>query len=333
MKGLKCALLMALNGLLDLCFRPKREIGLYLSCDEEVGVETTELAAALRKEKGIRFSVVFDEGGTICENFMGMTEGKAAAIASGEKGSLEYRFTALSQGGHSAAPPKNSAIARLAGLVHEIEGTDIFLRELSAGGRAMLREMADCLPEGEKDGRREKYLAAAEEAGEYPVLREICAQAESLLGSTIAFTMIAGGTAFNVMPKKAVLTANVRIASAETKEEVTEKLTAIAKKHDLLCEFVGGKDAVRESDTRQTGYQLMRACVEQVYPGMPVIPFILGGGTDSRHFQELTEEIVRFSPMYAEAWQGRGVHGDNEATNIAAVQDAARCYRELLMKL
>lgn len=197
----------------------------------------------------------------------------------------------------------------------------------------MLREMAACLPEGEREGRREKLLTAAGEEGEYPVLREICAQAESLLGSTIAFTMIEGGTAFNVMPKKAVLTANVRISSAETKEEVTAKLMAIAKKHDLLCEFVGGKDAVRESDTRQTGYRLMKECVGQVYPGVSVIPFILGGGTDSRHFQELTDEIVRFSPMFAEVWQGKGVHGDNEAANIDAVQDAARCYRELLLKL
>lgn len=333
MKGPQCALLMALDGLLKEGFRPQREIWLYLSCDEEVGGTTTELAASVLKERGVRFSVVFDEGGTICENFMGMTEGKTAAIAIGEKGSLEYRFTALSQGGHSAAPPKHSAIVRLAELMHEIEETDIFVRELSAGGRAMLRGMADCLPEGENGSRREKLLTAAGEEGEYPVLREICAQAESLLGSTIAFTMIEGGTAFNVMPKKAVLTANVRISSAETKEEVTAKLTAIAKRHDLLCEFVGGKDAVRESDIRQAGYQLMRECVGQVYPGIPVIPFVLGGGTDSRHFQELTDEIVRFSPMFAEAWQGRGVHGDNEAANIDAVQDAARCYRELLLKL
>lgn len=333
MKGPQCALLMALNGLLKEGFRPAREIWLYLSCDEEVGGATTELAALALKERGIRFSVVFDEGGTICENFMGMTEGKAAAVAIGEKGSLEYRFTALSQGGHSAAPPKNSAIVRLAELIHEIEGTDLFLRELSPGGRVMLREMADCLPDEEKEDRRKKFLTAAEEEGEYPVLREICAQAESLLGSTIAFTMIESGTAFNVMPKKAVLTANVRISSAETKEDVTAKLTAIAKKHDVLCELVGGKDAVRESDTGQMGYQLMRECVDLVYPGMPVIPFVLGGGTDSRHFQELTDEIVRFSPMYAEAWQGRGVHGDNEAANIDAVRDAAKCYRELLLKL
>lgn len=77
---------------------------------------------------------------------------------------------------------------------------------------------------------------------------------------------------------------------------------------------------------------MMEACVNEAYPGLPVIPFILGGGTDSRYFAPLTDEIVRFSPMYAEPWQGRGVHGDNEAANVEAVREAAMCYHLLLSK-
>ncbi len=333
MKGPQCALLMALDELIGEGWRPSREIWLYLSCDEETGGETTTRAAAYLRERGIRFAVVFDEGGTICENFMDLIEGKAAAIAVGEKGSLEYRFTATAQGGHSANPPKNSAIVRLGELMHEIEGTDIFRRELSEGSRAMLREMAACARDNGQEERSGKLLTASKESGEYPVLRSLCTQAESLLSSTIAFTMIEGGTAFNVMPQKAVLTANVRVSIAETKEEVTAKLQALAKKHDLLCECVGGRDAVREGNPQQSGYQMMKACIHKIDPSLPVIPFVLGGGTDSRHFEELTEEIVRFSPMYAEPWQGRGVHGDNEAADIEAVQDAARCYRELLARM
>lgn len=333
MKGPQCALLLALDEMLGEGWRPSREIWLYLSCDEEVGGNTTELADRLLKEKGIHFSAVFDEGGTICENFMDLIHGRAAAIAIGEKGSLEYRFTALAQGGHSANPPKNSAIVRLGELMHEIEGKDIFRRELSDGVRVMLREMAAYARKNGQEEESGKLLAASEDEGEYPKLRALCTQAESLLGSTIAFTMIEGGTAFNVMPQKAVLTANVRVSAAETKEEVTAKLEALAKKHDLLCECVGGRNAVREGNTEQPGYRMMKECIGKIYPSLPVIPFVLGGGTDSRHFEELTEEIVRFSPMYAEPWQGRGVHADNEAANIEAVKDAARCYRELFMRL
>lgn len=187
--------------------------------------------------------------------------------------------------------------------MHEIETEDIFPRKLSERNRAMLRGMAESIKEGAGKERREELLAAAKEQEDYPVLRRICKEADNLLGSAIAFTMI---------------------------EEVTARLEALARKHDLICECTGGRKAVRESSTARPGYQMMKSCVNEVYPGLPVIPFVLGGGTDSRYFAQMTDEIVRFSPMYAEPWQGKGVHGDNEAANIDAVKDAAVCYEHLL---
>ena len=309
MKGPQCALLSAF--------------------DEETGGHTTTRAAELLRKKKLHFETVFDEGGTICEDFMGLVKGKAACFGISEKGSLEYRFTALSQGGHSANPPAHSAIVRLADFIHEVEYSGFFRRELSEGNRTMLRSAAPyARPE-----IREKLLLAADERQSYPVLHEICKDAGTLLGATIAFTMIEGGTAFNVMPKKAVLTANVRVPSTETVEEITGKLERAAGKHDLLCELAGGRGAAPESPTDGPGYLAMKASVEEIWPELPVIPFVLGGGTDSRHFLELTDEVLRFSPMYATPEQGRGVHGDNEYASIQAVREAAECYTVLLKKM
>lgn len=327
MKGPQCALLSAVNALLEEGWSPSRDIWFYLSCDEETGGKTTDRAAEVLKEQGIHFETVFDEGGTICENFMGLLQKRAALFGIAEKGSLEYRFTAYGQGGHAANPPQNSAIVRLAELIHEIEENDIFVRKLSEGNRAMLREIA-LHTESEK---RHLFLLAAEEQEEgYPLLHRICPEAKNLLGATIAFTMIKGGSAFNVIPKKAVLTANVRVSSVEKEAEITKKLRRVAEKHDLICELINGSDASREGTVSGSGYQRMRQAVETIYPELPVVPFVLGGGTDSRHFQELTEEVLRFSPMYAAPHQGRGVHGENESAYVSAVEDAARCYYVLL---
>lgn len=327
MKGPQCALLAAADELCAAGWKPGRDIWFYLSCDEEVGGATTELAVQYLKEQGIHLDTVFDEGGTICENFMGLIEGRAALFGIAEKGSLEYCFTAFSEGGHAANPPKHSAIARLADLIYEVEHSDIFKRELSDGNRAMLREIAAYREEPLKS----RLLAAAQECGNnYPVLQEICPEAQTLLGATIAFTKIEGGTAFNVMPKEVKLTANVRVSSVETQAEVTEKLKKLAEKYDLCCEMVSGSDASPESSTECEAYQAMRKSVEKIYPGLPVVPFVLGGGTDSKHFLEITEQVLRFSPMYAAPWQGRGVHGENESAFVTAVVDAAKCYYELL---
>ena len=318
MKGPQCALLSAFDALLQGGWRPVRDIWLYLSCDEETGGHTTTRAAELLRKKKLHFETVFDEGGTICEDFMGLVKGKAACFGISEKGSLEYRFTALSQGGHSANPPAHSAIVRLADFIHEVEYSGFFRRELSEGNRTMLRSAAPyARPE-----IREKLLLAADERQSYPVLHEICKDAGTLLGATIAFTMIEGGTAFNVS-----------VPSTETVEEITGKLERAAGKHDLLCELAGGRGAAPESPTDGPGYLAMKASVEEIWPELPVIPFVLGGGTDSRHFLELTDEVLRFSPMYATPEQGRGVHGDNEYASIQAVREAAECYTVLLKKM
>ena len=192
----------------------------------------------------------------------------------------------------------------------------------------MLRGIA-AYSHGEK---KEKLLRASEETDDYQTLFELCPEARTLLGATIAFTMVEGGTAFNVMPKKAVLTANVRVASVETEGEITVKLKEIAERHDLICELAGGRDAAPESRADSEGYRNMSESVKEIYPGLPIIPFVLGGGTDSRHFQELTDNVLRFSPMYAAPEQGRGVHADNESADIQAVADAAACYYSLLKK-
>ena len=328
MKGPQCALLSAFDELLQEGWRPGRDIWIYLSCDEETGGDTTIRAAALLKEKNIRFETVFDEGGTICEDFMGLLKGKAALFGLSEKGSLEYRFTANSEGGHSANPPATAALVRLADFIPEVEHTEMFCRVRCEGTRAMLRGIA-AYSHGEK---KEKLLRASEETDDYQTLFELCPEARTLLGATIAFTMVEGGTAFNVMPKKAVLTANVRVASVETEGEITAKLKEIAERHDLICELAGGRDAAPESRADSEGYRNMSESVKEIYPGLPIIPFVLGGGTDSRHFQELTDNVLRFSPMYAAPEQGRGVHADNESADIQAVADAAACYYSLLKK-
>ena len=80
-------------------------------------------------------------------------------------------------------------------------------------------------------------------------------------------------------------------------------------------------------------YRLTEEVLNQVFPGMPVIPFVLGGGTDSRHFLEIAEEAVRFSPIYIHKEQGSGVHGKNERIDIASLYESVEYYREFLKRL
>ncbi len=321
MKGPHCALLSALNILLKEEKKFRQDVFLYFSCDEETGGKTTEQAVQWFKEKKIFFKGIFDEGGTICENFMGLIEGKAAMIGIGEKGSLVYKFTAKGEGGHAANPPKEGALFNMIELIQYMNRTKIFKKGLTNGSQLMLKKIAQLNPE-----KKEELLSILKYPGDYSKLYALTGEADNLLGATIAFTKINGGTAFNVIPKEIEVIANVRVSAIQKEKEVTEILKRIGEKFNIQCELIEESDGSDETDTNSWAYQSITSAVHKVYKDIPTVPFVLGGGTDSKHFQELTRETIRFSPMYASPEQGRGVHGENEYASIQALADAACCY-------
>ncbi len=330
MKGAQCAFLCALE---EKCRRgeiPQRTIYVYLSCDEEVGGDITRRAVEYLKGRGVRLQAVFDEGGTLAENYLGRIPGRSAVIAIAEKGNVTYEITAEGKGGHLANPGKGTPIARLAAFICDIEDHTPFLRELPEEHRVCLRAAARFM----KGEDAEKFAAAAEETDPaYPILHEICDDAEARLGATAAFTMIQGGISANVLPEKAVLTMNVRVPAAQPEKEVTKILEEKAGKYGLSVKLCSGRDASAVTPVDGWAYRFAEETLNKVFPGMPVIPFVLGGGTDSRHFLEIAEEAVRFSPIYIHGSQGAGVHGKNERIDISSLYESVRYYREFLKKI
>lgn len=326
MKSAQCALLAAWEQILTEEVERNRSVFLYLSCDEEIGGMTTHKAAEYFKEQNIRFQTIFDEGGIICENYLQRIPGKSALLGIAEKGSLQFRITAKAAGGHAANPPKGSAIVRLANFIMDIENSNPFRRKMAGEIKEMLRTAAGYMA----DDDQKQFLAAIEEETPYQTLFHLCADAQAMLGATIAFTMIHGGTAFNVMPASVELVANVRVSSVQSAEEVEKILEKTAERYHLQCTLVNGNDASFVTGVHSWGYNCLRQCMEEMYQEMPLIPFVLNGGTDSKHFQKLTEEIIRFSPIYASPEQGKGVHGDNEYVSIDALREGAEFYFHLI---
>ena len=91
------------------------------------------------EKNGIDFAMVLDEGGTICENFMGLVDGLLARLhwKKAHWNIVSPRFLPVA---YAANPQPNSAIVRLAELMHDVEKEDLFIRKLSDGNRAMLKQ-------------------------------------------------------------------------------------------------------------------------------------------------------------------------------------------------
>lgn len=93
------------------------------------------------------------------------------------------------------------------------------------------------------------------------------------------------------------------------------------------------------TDSKGPAFRLITAAIQEGWrfsgvagpqlegSGVPVLPYLMPGGTDSKHYQNLTDSIVRFCPYSLTQQELRGVHGTNERLAVADFQRLLCTYR------
>jgi carboxypeptidase PM20D1 len=99
-----------------------------------------------------------------------------------------------------------------------------------------------------------------------------------------------------------------------------------------LAALPGGAEPSRVSPTTSDAYRLVNRTVREVFPGTLVTPGLMIGGTDSRHFSELSDNIFRFSPVRAKAADLARFHGTDERISIDNLAELIRFYHRLLTR-
>ena len=73
--------------------------------------------------------------------------------------------------------------------------------------------------------------------------------------------------------------------------------------------------------------QLYSLGVENTFEDVKPSPYIMLGGTDSRHYTRICDSVVRFAPLKITNQQLQSRHGINENVSVDALYDAVRFYR------
>jgi carboxypeptidase PM20D1 len=84
------------------------------------------------------------------------------------------------------------------------------------------------------------------------------------------------------------------------------------------------------SRTDAPGYRQISRAVQEVFPGTAVAPFLTLGGTDSKHFVGVAEDVYRFAPLRYRPKLAAGVHGTNERIPVDDYRDMVRFYLRLM---
>jgi len=318
-KGALCALLDAVENLLAEGWSPPRTVLLCLGPDEELHGTTARLIAQTLKQRGVQPWLVLDEGGAVTEIPFPGVSGAFAMVGLAEKGVMSVELSAEGTGGHASAPTGLTAVGRVARAVARLNRNpfDIHMPRTVVSLLAALAEHAE-----------PTYAKAWRLAASTPWLAARLlaaaggADGAALVRTTLAPTMLAGGSSSNVLPSSASAMLNIRVNVGETTTGVVARLRRVE-----------GDEPTPESPSDNTQFALIAASVDAGYPGVATIPYLTTAATDGRHWHRFAPAVYRFAPLYIPDAERAGIHGRDERVAIDSLVRGERCYRALLKGL
>ena len=326
----KCSVMaffQAVEELLAEGYIPPQDVYLSSSCTEEWGGDGCPKLVSELERRGVRPYLVCDEGGGIITDPIGGIHGNFAMVGVFEKGKADVRFTATSEGGHASAPKAHSPVARLAAFVNGIETHAVFRRKMPKEVAAMFETLAPYAGFPLKLVFSNLWLFR-------PVLLKvlpaISAQAGAMIRTTIAFTMMSGSEACNVMPQEASVSANMRFIPHQGMNESLEIVRKLADKHGLKTEVLSASDYTEPVDIHGEAFRTVQRVIGETFPGCAGSPYVMTGATDSRFYERICPNVVRFAPVIYGPEQMKGMHGLNENIEYSCLPGAADFYKNLI---
>lgn len=323
-------ILEAAEVLLEQGKQPSRTVVFGFGCDEEVGGhQGARQMVEHFKKNGVSFEWVLDEGHIIGDGFFPGLDRPVAFIGLAEKGYVTLELKVEGQGGHSSMPSSQTAVGVLSAAIAQLEANP-FPSRLSPPIQGMLEHL------GPEVSGPLKFVFANLWALEVVVLNVFAGKpsTNATVRTTTAATVFRGGVRENVLPKTAEAQVNFRILPGETIKSVRDRVEEIiddSRVKITIPERGFKSDPSPVSAIDSDGYRAIAQSIRNVFAGgIYVAPSLTVGGTDSRHFADVTENTYRFLPLTLTPTDTPRIHGVDERVAIADYEQAIRFYAELL---
>jgi carboxypeptidase PM20D1 len=322
--------LEAVERLLASGFQPKRTVYLVFGHDEEVGGRqgAVQVVNTLRQRK-VRLDFVLDEGLAVTEGVLAGVKAPLALIGLAEKGGVSLRLTAKAAPGHSSMPPTTpatSAIGMLSAALTRLDNTPV-PGGIQGVAAEMFATIAPELPLAQRLPMANLWLFR-------PVVERLLAKGaatNAMLRTTTALTIVNAGNKANVLPGEASAVVNFRLLPGDSTASVTEHVRRTVNDERIEVRVLDTPaEPSRVSSASAPAYQLVERTVREVFPDAMVAPGLVLAGTDSRHFEDIADNVYRFMPIRFKSEDLPRVHGTDERISVAQLADMVRFYHRLL---
>ena len=305
-------------------FQPARDIILALTGDEETTQASTAVLAV--QFQNAELVLNSDAGGaSLGDDGKPIVYGMQAA----EKTYVDFEISFVSPGGHSSRPGPDNAIYRLARAIDRIAGFR-FPTQSSELTRAYFRA-AGALTPGEAGAAMRRY---ADDPADADAIAFLSSRPEYVgqLGTTCVATMLQAGHARNALPQNAMVNVNCRVFPGVTIESVKETLVRVIEDPTAQVTILGKPVPSDASPLRDNVMQALRRAIDLRAPGLPIVPSMSAGATDSLYFRNLGVPSYGVSGIFMHP-RDEFAHGLNERVPLATFDGALLQWRSLLRDL
>ncbi len=309
-------------------YRPERDIIVALSTDEEIGdanaVGIRWLIANQRNLIDAEFAL--NEGAGV-----GLKNGRAIrnGVQTSEKNYVDFTLEVKNSGGHSALPRKDNAIYRLAEGLARVGKYD-FPVNLNDTTRAWFERAAPF--EDPQTAADMKALAAGR--ADAATLARLSAKPayNAQMRTTCVATLLSGGHAPNALPQSARANVNCRVLPGEPIAEVAATLKRVLADEAIEVKQAGDFGSAGPSPLRPDVMQPIEKLTAQFWPGIPVIPSMSTGATDSRFLRAIGIPTYGHSGLAGDIDDNRA-HGRDERVLVKAFDDGVEYLYRLVARL
>jgi acetylornithine deacetylase/succinyl-diaminopimelate desuccinylase-like protein len=306
-------------------WKPGRDVVLALSGDEETMMQTARKLA--QDLKGAELVLNGDGGGgELAEDGKPVVYG----LQAGEKTYADFEITVTNPGGHSSRPGKVNAIYELGQDLAKLDAYRFPVMH-NALTDAYFKASAPNTP----GPAGEAMAKLAANPNDQDAIDTLSAMPEYVgqLRTTCVATMINGGHATNALPQKATASVNCRIFPGTPSASIREVLVKVLDDPGATVtrENDGSIDAPA-SPLRPDVMAAVTKAVHTRYPGLPIVPSMAAGATDSMFFRALGIPAYGVSGLFMKS-SDDFAHGLNERAPIAGIDGDLAHWESLLKDL
>ena len=326
-KCILAALLEAGEKLLGTGFQPRCDVYFSFTNNEETGGDTTPAIVQWLRERDIHPRFVLDEGGAVVQSPAFGVRQEFAMIGVSEKGVVDARVSVEGVPGHSSMPRRSDSTYRMVDVLRNIRNAP-FPSRLSPVTQQMLRGIAAYAGFGIR-------FVFANLRVFSPLVKKIMlsnGETAAMLRTTVALTQLRGSGEINSIPNEAEAGFSVRVAPWDTTDSALGHLRRAAGEHAEVTydyKFEPSPFSPTDSDA----FRLIARTVDEVYPGVPAVPYVMNGGTDSKHFTSICKNVYRFAGFRFTSEERAGMHGNDERLSVKSYLDGVRFYMKLLQNI